>query len=718
MNQHASFCDACHSIAREIQDHFQDIKANPSYSIRRHVSELEPYKVIKLGVLEDLQSRRQCTSCQAIACKLVQDGNRLSANTVLIFESRQQQGLYILSEFGMGQDYLQLWPMEDPIVGYEVGRIFDAQQVNIDLMRQWINCCHVSHGDSCMRSELPFPSHQIYLIDVEEGCLVPIKAETRYIALSYVWGGAAIVQTTKSSLAHLKKPRSITADIGSLKIADTIRDALQLVSLLGERYLWVDSLCIVQDELDTKQLHLNSMASIYSNAYFTIVAANGHDANYGLRGIGGGTQDRKVRCDIVQFPCGINMTLHHPRAWYPADSTWEARAWTFQEALFSRRILIINGLVSWYCRTVLWQEHVNSPTEDVMYAVTHKPLPHKLYLAASNPTWPDLSEWQEMVEEFNKRKLTYDKDVIDAFLGVTSVFNCRFNGGILWGIPEMFFDHCIIWAPQKVLRRRGAHSHLLSDNALPSWSWVGWEGEIVLLGAPLIYDNDPASDDQTVEIQPVVQWYKSSNPTSTLLPVKNTYHFSQLTYANKQPEELPNGWARDLYPDGTAYYTHDTVPSVRFRYLVPLANKDVNPLQNDQGRYLHFETQRARLFVGQEVSNIHDDWTTLPACLVDEEENWAGIIRFNIPRYDPSIKGQPCELIALSLASAANSGDYGHILEEWEMPERPCDSEYYRFYYVMWIEWENGIAYRKAIGTVYKPMWEKQVRENIHVVLG
>ena len=163
---------------------------------------------------------------------------------------------------------------------YEVGRPFDTRQIDIGMVRQWINCCQISHGDHCSSSELPLPSHQIYLIDVEESCLVLAAAESRYIALSYVWGGTAAIKTTKSNLIYLRRPGSISADVDNLAIPKTIRDAIRLVLLLGERYLWVDSFCVIQDDQDTKQLYLNSMASIYANAYFTIVAAAGSHADY------------------------------------------------------------------------------------------------------------------------------------------------------------------------------------------------------------------------------------------------------------------------------------------------------------------------------------------------------------------------------------------------------------------------------------------------------
>ena len=192
----------------------------------------------------------------------------------------------------------------------------------------------------------------------------------------------------------------------------------------------------------------------------------------------------------------------------------------------------------------------------------------------------------------------------------------------------------------------------------------------------------------------------------------------QQTYDKAPLDQVPTGWTQGPYADGTFYYTQNSVSTVRFRCLIPLESDDAKPLFDDNGRHLHLKSQRANLFLGRELEDIRDNWTTCPACLVDNEGNWAGTIRLNMSRSDSLPKGQPCELIALSLATAVNSGDYLGVLDEWNMPGRPHDSEFYQFYYVMWIEWEKGIAYRKAIGTVYKPIWEDQVREDVDVVLG
>ena len=117
-----------------------------------------------------------------------------------------------------------------------------------------------------------------------------------------MWGNATAVKATQRNLVNMRKLGSILADNSSLILPNTIREALRFYPRVGVRYLWVDSLCIVQDEEDTKQLYLNSMASIYTNAYFTIVAADGENANYGLRGIKGITQARNIVIDVVRLP--------------------------------------------------------------------------------------------------------------------------------------------------------------------------------------------------------------------------------------------------------------------------------------------------------------------------------------------------------------------------------------------------------------------------------
>ena len=725
MEEEATFCDTCHAVASLIDDYYryQKAKFNSENDLPFSPEGLEVnVERISLGTLKDLKNRIECRSCQDIARSLhhlYSDGQEPPADVVWIFDCIPEQGLFICKESEPSGIQLNLRCLENPSKAHEVGRLFNPQQVNLELLRQWIGCCHTSHGEHCHEIEIPIPLPHIYLIDVVDGCLISADVETRYVALSYVWGDFKMIQTTKRNLTYLQKRRSIDINAGNLKLGKTVEDALRLVSLLGERYLWIDCLCIVQDDLDTKQDYLNAMGSIYANAYFTIVAADGHHADHGLRGSGYGSQARSVSCKIVRFPYRIDVVAHRNRAWYPEGSPWESRAWTFQEALFSRRILIFNGIVSWFCRAAVWEEHVNSPTEDVAYSSVANPA-IAVPFAARSPTWPDQFRWAYLVQQFNMRKLTFDEDVMDAFAGLRSVFDSQFSGGILWGLPEMFFDFCIIWQPMNVLRRRRACNHAILAEHLPSWSWVAWEGDVNLLGAIIDFVHEagyePPNNSNYIKMQPLAQWYKSRTPTSSLCQVMNIDHNLRLHHHKLGAEQLPTGWTQAQYPDGTFHYTHEMLPSKRFRYPIPLKNESAGPSINENGRFLHFKTQRARLFLGREIKSRYE-WKPYTACLSDSEDKWAGSIRLNTSRYELLPRAQYLDLIALSVAEVDNRRNFVS-LDEWDIPERPRDSEFYHFYYVMWVEWKAGIAYRKAIGTVSKPVWDRQIREDIDVVLG
>lgn len=74
-------------------------------------------------------------------------------------------------------------------------------------------------------------------------------------------------------------------------IPRTILHAIQLTELLGERYLWCDALCVLQDD-ENKHIELANMASIYVNASLTIIAANSDNANHGLPGLRGVSSPR------------------------------------------------------------------------------------------------------------------------------------------------------------------------------------------------------------------------------------------------------------------------------------------------------------------------------------------------------------------------------------------------------------------------------------------
>lgn len=149
----------------------------------------------------------------------------------------------------------------------------------------WLKVCHDMHGSRCGDNTQVHDTRNgpSLLIDTFDGCLISAPSDVRYVALSYVWGNSSISSsTTQATLPLFKQQGGLFKDRKTLP--KVVHEALKLVRGLGERYLWVDRFCIVQDDLLPKLRQLSLMGYIYANAYFTIVAAGHKDAAHGLYG--------------------------------------------------------------------------------------------------------------------------------------------------------------------------------------------------------------------------------------------------------------------------------------------------------------------------------------------------------------------------------------------------------------------------------------------------
>src|SRR5436190_5105796 len=139
-------------------------------------------------------------------------------------------------------------------------------------------------------------------------------------------------------------------------------------------------------------------------------------------------------------------------------SDWDYRGWTLQERLFSRRLLMLNGrngLASWVCRSCQWVEEVQRPSEKTTWTQKHMDRftnPHSN--TPGLPLWSDMYTYGQLLSNYSGRILTFDGDVLDAFVGIMTVTNPLFPGGFHCGLPELFFDLMMLWMPTHGVRRR------------------------------------------------------------------------------------------------------------------------------------------------------------------------------------------------------------------------------------------------------------------------
>lgn len=173
------------------------------------------------------------------------------------------------------------------------------------------------------------------LIDVERECLIAGSTRLRYVALSYVWGGAPGFQTTYSNIEQLLQPHALQhqPDLPLL-----IRDAINLTRKVDERYLWVDRLCIQQDNPLQKHTQVGKMDIIYRPAAFTLVAISCSNASESRPGTRNGSLRRAVRTENI---CGISLTAFPTPGAILESNVYKTRGWTFQERLLSPRCLYL-----------------------------------------------------------------------------------------------------------------------------------------------------------------------------------------------------------------------------------------------------------------------------------------------------------------------------------------------------------------------------------------
>ncbi|KDR80415.1 hypothetical protein GALMADRAFT_92808 [Galerina marginata CBS 339.88] len=344
-------------------------------------------------------------------------------------------------------------------------------QIDFSMVRNWLAMCHAGHGNFCNQSkmldyEIIDPAAEIpslRLIDVVDNCIVPAPHHCKYVGLSYLWGNvdlSSLLMLLKANLDQLEKPGSFLRKELYEKIPLTVRDAIQVVRELHLRYLWVDSLCVIQDDdTESKSDAISTMDLVYGSAYLTIVAATGSNAHAGLPGVHPGT--RGITQSIEEIAPGFRLAFKTKSENYIRSSAYHSRGWTFQEQLFAkRRLTFIGGQIEYSCLRAGsgWRE-------DVFFEDQHSKDQGASGRRDKNPN--DIKEFEGLISTYSGLSLAFRADLYKAFAGMTRYFKINLQVNLCHGIPDKFFDWFLLWKSLEFQTRR---------NDAPSWSWSGWNG--------------------------------------------------------------------------------------------------------------------------------------------------------------------------------------------------------------------------------------------------
>ncbi|GAB1214741.1 hypothetical protein ATERTT37_003910 [Aspergillus terreus] len=340
--------------------------------------------------------------------------------------------------------------------------------------------------------------HAAGYIRTSADCTNPLKPklwatdgkEGKYIALSYVWGEPQAHSTTQDRLEMYQGEIELSA------LPQTIRDAIRVTHSLGYRFLWIDSLCILQDSDEDKRNEIGNMRSIYSDASLVIIAASAKKVGDGfLQTRTSNVSEANDTPLAFQLPGGRIGSLHLSTngkfsGYDPSMEPVNARGWCFQEHMLATRALVFaSHTLQYHCRTNgvrnIGNSYNYSPDE------TAGRIPGRIFFMAESmktqgssiqpPARTSLSaeEWKSTrkawfvaLRNYTQRSVSHPADKLIAFAAIAETFHALWSETrYLAGLWEDTLLEDLLWKkPKPPLPHPEAYR-------APSWSWASVDGE-------------------------------------------------------------------------------------------------------------------------------------------------------------------------------------------------------------------------------------------------
>ena len=639
----------------------------------------------------------------------------------------------------------------------KMNRLLDNEWVNLPIISHWMNWCSEYDGEKCQNPMKIMRVVPDLLVDVKRKCIVEGRESSQYMALSYRLGKATPFRLFLRDLDTFRKDGVLEDEQVSGKLPPTVRHAIRLAEKLGFAYLWTDVLCIIHDGPATFADQLNKMSAIYDSATATIVATDGDGADgiSGLYGISGPRDVQQPAFAIRDHHVIVSEPEGHIKV--TTDIDYNKRGWTYQEYIMSpRRLLFVNQQAHWLCqcRQTRESDRGSSPVRD-----------SSTLFEFIRWGYPDLTQLSELLSWYNKRDLTYPGDALPAISGLLAVLSRRFEGGFLYGLPERFFDIGLGWRPypyhtrysgdsmieQRCRRRRRptldgeSYSIAPAASEMPSWSWTAWQGGISIgLNEVAQVVNNPYR--VFCETSPITEWFTGGEPSSSdRRRIKYDWHIDRSNVDN-QDQVLSESWtqmeavkfdrlgSRGMPPESIFWrpiiYQRQGVKTREptfwyYPFRMPEMNDSIPFEIPEQTRYLFCKTWKASVLLcdrrdrdkTRESSLDMELWANDPELRVGRSRI-GRIWLHNAEQFEEetdavtNADGRTASIDVVAISRSSSSGRiHGQEVfgEPWPLKDRIN---------VLWVKWEQGIAYRVASGFVNEEDWVCLELEEVGLVLG
>lgn len=365
-------------------------------------------------------------------------------------------------------------------------------EVWAEFTKESLERCRKTHGKSCQLADVVELPTRVLDVGTDEASLVKLYIprpgeKSAFVALSHRWGGDLAIKTTKDTLEAKMRGIELSA------LPPTFRDAVVFTRGLNIRYLWIDAMCIIQDDQADWVAECPKMGLVYHGATVTIAANMSDSTRTGFLEADPSAFAKRCQrsqpelAQVIESDGTVTKVYSRVRGDHgPVDSPLRyfgktrylyvrednflvSRAWALQELLLSRRMVhFLPGKMIWACRSATWCECMELDTEDELreYELQAHPNRSELERAILEDS-TRLPMWADLISSYMRKKLTHDTDFFAGLSGLITYLQTLGAGRYLAGIweRELLFHICWHFGDSRCQKRTEKYR-------APSWSWA------------------------------------------------------------------------------------------------------------------------------------------------------------------------------------------------------------------------------------------------------
>lgn len=358
--------------------------------------------------------------------------------------------------------------------------------LDFSLLKAWVDTCSKSHKQCNEKTENWYPTRLLHITtNCQQVRLVISRSHVpqgRYMTLSHRWGENKYINLQTSTIAQLQ--RAVVVD----DLPPAFQDAIKIAAFLDIRYLWIDALCIKQDQDDRSDWETESlsMGKVYANAFLNVsatLAVDGKESLFHSQGCGPIEPSEvklKVNGKISPF-YAFNGEIWENEI---PQAQLNNRGWVFQERFLARRVLHFSTTqLGWECRQLTALEVFPKGLPSALGSQLAKSSLHNQLVKASRSTrrssvadWR--TAWIAIVEEYSHCALSFPNDKLIAFSGIGASISEFIGTEHVAGMLSKSLIYDLAWWRWEEDKERFP----LSTTFLraPSWSWTSVDGQVNL----------------------------------------------------------------------------------------------------------------------------------------------------------------------------------------------------------------------------------------------